>query len=402
MVMDKQNGDRHDGHNRKRANAFHIKRIWVVFLLISGLNLPIISVTTRWMRVRRQNFRDNHFYDTNEDQGGQTLGHIAKGDNRTDATPTHHASAWPKVALLMSFPNSGTSYTGQVVRRATKTAIGTNYGSANLGQSGNSIPIFDWSPTGPFLTDPLEVASQKLTVPGDGSYIVTKSHCGGTCFGCPPKYYLQTQEEFQYNCLLGDYINDRVKLKATYDSSIVSKAIHLVRDPFDNVVSRFHLKRKSMIHKGDNTWLEMYPNTKEGFRAFCDYANTKYEREEDRYPVDGTDGNVFLKYRESIPCYSDFIRYILWHNNAVETIHELEAEYMVLHYESYGISHKRTTDKLLHFLGLEFTHKVEEFLGEKGYRDHFKENEVEAVKRLAEEISNVETWDIIERYFDHR
>ena len=134
---------------------------------------------------------------------------------------------------------------------------------------------------------------------------MTKSHCGGTCFGCPPKYYLQTQEEFQYNCLLGDYINDRVKQKATYDSSIVSKAIHLVRDPFDNVVSRFHLKRKSMIHKGDNTWLEMYPNTKEGFRAFCDYANTKYEREEERSPVDGTDGNVFLKVRCIISAITD-------------------------------------------------------------------------------------------------
>ena len=73
---------------------------------------------------------------------------------------------------------------------------------------------------------------------------------------------------------------------------------------------------------------------------------------------------------------------------------------MVLHYESYGISHKRTTDKLLTFLGLNFTHKVAEFQMGKGYRDHFKEKEVDAVKILAEEISNVETWDIIERYFD--
>lgn len=85
--------------------------------------------------------------------------HISKSENRTEAIPMYNykrprnAPPWPKAAWLMSYPNSGTSYTGQLLRRTTLAAIGTNYGAANLDESGSSVPLFEWSPIGPFLTE---------------------------------------------------------------------------------------------------------------------------------------------------------------------------------------------------------------------------------------------------------
>ena len=123
---------------------------------------------------------------------------------------------------------------------------------------------------------PMEVSAQNLTIPdGEGGYILTKTHCGGTCFGCPPQKYLQTQQQFQNSCLSGDYRKDGTTERTNYDPSIVSKAMHLIRDPFDNIVSRFHLKRNAMTHAGDMEWLAKYSNSREGFRDFCDFVNTR-------------------------------------------------------------------------------------------------------------------------------
>eukprot|EP00581_Thalassiosira_minuscula_P013836 CAMPEP_0183737126 /NCGR_PEP_ID=MMETSP0737-20130205/51088_1 /TAXON_ID=385413 /ORGANISM="Thalassiosira miniscula, Strain CCMP1093" /LENGTH=155 /DNA_ID=CAMNT_0025971331 /DNA_START=59 /DNA_END=526 /DNA_ORIENTATION=- len=154
-----------------------------------------------------------------------------------------------------------------------------------------------------------------------------------------------------------------------------------------------------MMHKGNETWLEAYPDTRDGFRDFCNYVDTKNVLKEEQYPVNSTVGNVFLKYGSTIPCYSDFIRYMLWHNNAMRTIQNLQLQYMVLHYESYAISHNKTANRLLHFLGLNLTHKLEEFRSGDGYRYYFQSKEVEAVKHLVEEISDDATWEVLERYF---
>lgn len=84
----------------------------------------------------------------------------------------------------------------------------------------------------------------------------------------------------------------------------------------------------------------------------------------------------------------------------MRTVRKLKLESMTLHYESYGISRERATSRLLRFLGLNFTHRTEEFRRGEGYRDHFEPGEVEAVQDLAEELSDDGTWEILERYFD--
>ena len=152
--------------NRKKDSAFpHRGRRWFVILLIAVFNLPILSTTKKLLSSVidvSKSFDRYPFTSTSarkEQSQSPAMKYVPKSGNLTESIPIynykrpHNAPQWPKVAWLMSFPNSGTSYTGQLVRKATQTASATNYETANLDESGNSVPLFDWSPAGPFLTE---------------------------------------------------------------------------------------------------------------------------------------------------------------------------------------------------------------------------------------------------------
>jgi hypothetical protein len=175
-----------------------------------------------------------------------------------DAVPNEYPSGL-KIAWLMSFPNSGTSYTSKLIRHISQTSTGSNYGTENLGPRGDSIPVFPDQPEGPFWVDP----TMHLEFDDPTEYVLTKTHCGGRCERCPPRKYVETTYSFRHRCLAGKWVaHDNGKNTVVYGSyppDRVTKAIHLIRDPFDNVVSRFHLERSI---KG----LDHYPSTREGFR----------------------------------------------------------------------------------------------------------------------------------------
>ena len=317
-------------------------------------------------------------------------------------TRPRDASQWPGVAWLLSFPNSGTSFTGALVRSSSSTVTATNYGSANTFKQ-QSKALFQWSPVGPFITDPKSEINGKLEIPKNGTYVLTKTHCSGFCFGCHPKQYVQTQAHFRDGCRTGDFVDEfGRKQKAEYDISIVNKAVHLVRDPFDNIVSRYHLKRNQ---KADNvTWSEEHPNSIFGFRKFCTYVNSKLNRAEEKNPVIGKNSsatNVLVSYRARIPCYSDFVRYFLWHNHAIETIDELGVEHMTLYYESYARNYEGTKADLFQFLGLTIKNGGDDFRGsERYYRDYFTKEEIAAVQELAKDIASKKNWNLLRHYFD--
>eukprot|EP00957_Ditylum_brightwellii_P110143 8400658-Ditylum_brightwellii.AAC.1 len=48
---------------------------------------------------------------------------------------------WPRIAWLMSFPNSGTSYTLALSESATMTTTGSTYGEHHPDENGNSVPV---------------------------------------------------------------------------------------------------------------------------------------------------------------------------------------------------------------------------------------------------------------------
>jgi cytoskeletal protein RodZ len=87
-----------------------------------------------------------------------------------------------QIAWLMSFPNSGTSYTQKMIRHVTLTRTASNYGNEAKGSKGASITVFADQPTGPFWQD--THIHPEYTLPTD--YALTKTHCGGRCENCPP------------------------------------------------------------------------------------------------------------------------------------------------------------------------------------------------------------------------
>jgi hypothetical protein len=87
-----------------------------------------------------------------------------------------------QIAWLMSFPNSGTSYTQKMIRHVTLTRTASNYGNEAKGAKGASPTVFADQPTGPFWQD--THIHPEYSLPTD--YALTKTHCGGRCENCPP------------------------------------------------------------------------------------------------------------------------------------------------------------------------------------------------------------------------
>ena len=162
------------------------------------------------------------------------------------------AKSKPEIAWIMSFPNSGTSFTSALVRELTETSTGTNYDEAK-----HPTPIFpDEYQYGPFRL------RQHLPLPDKG-YILTKTHCT-RCRGLQ-KSINKTTDEFMEGC---QTVKKDNKCHG-YDPKIVKRAVHLFRNPFDNVVGRFHLEWKSKNKVGNTKYVKKYPYSKEGFKKWC-------------------------------------------------------------------------------------------------------------------------------------
>jgi hypothetical protein len=134
------------------------------------------------------------------------------------------ASSSPEVALLLSFPNSGTTFTLENTEKMSNRTVATNYAFSDSLEG--EYPVFANSPDGPFLY------KNSLSVP---RIVLTKTHCSPGCDMCPLKRSVQTLNDFKIGCFQG---NNLAALVTHYNSSIAKKAVHLFRDPFDNIVSR--------------------------------------------------------------------------------------------------------------------------------------------------------------------
>ncbi|KAL3763599.1 hypothetical protein ACHAW5_009600 [Stephanodiscus triporus] len=377
-----------------------------------------------------------------------------------------------KIAWLMSFPNSGTSFTSLLVRLASNTTSGTNYGmETNPGASGMSIPVYEWSEFGPFWIHPpgqpnirtdttMSIDSRcrnatickgkkggdnarNYDVPPPTASIITKTHCGSRCVFCPPQEYLETDLSFLGSCLSGSRkVPSRIKhgadvdvsaIKAafmngtllshmsrlpasiiqykrqhvTYNPAVVEKAIHLVRNPFDNIVSRFHHEQKENPKQGKTRWVDRYSNDVTGFKRWCADEDTISERTSDEslanwtlhsYPED------IAKYFRGIPCHAEFVRYVHWHLAAIRVVEMLEIPVLFIYYEDYRNGVSDATDRILSFLNLDrVITKLPDFHSNKDYSQYFTDEEranaSDLMKRLVAAKSSTKGRDLLERYW---
>jgi len=205
----------------------------------------------------------------------------------------------------MSFPNSGTSFTSKLVRHVTEYSTATNYGEES---DSDSEPVFPESNTGPFWIDPHTVPEfQRPT-----HLVLTKTHCGGRCELCGPSTYIESPHSFLMQCLSGHSSitttprsdgtqqeqpqQQQQHVLSTYSVSHVRKAVHLIRDPFDNVVSRFHLEQHGLAREG-----RAYTYDRTGFLEFCGMLEEKYGYEERHSRWKDEEA---LKLIRNVPCVS--------------------------------------------------------------------------------------------------
>jgi len=311
-----------------------------------------------------------------------------------------------QVAWLMSFPNSGTTYTNHLIQDYTNTTTATNYGQEQS-TTKTTIPVFANSTNGPFFRYPTWTLPPK--------FILTKTHCGGECDACQTpgsKEYNDTTPAFELACCSGKRIvSGGTKIRTSYPSDIPKRAVHLIRDPFDNVVARLHLKerrwarfegKKNKSNDDDDQKkyeerLGLYNNTKAGFRAYCKFRDQRSLKQERRYR---SLNSTLLQYIQEVPCYAEFVRYTKWHNHAIELLEKKGIPAITLFYENYGTHWNYTVSRLLHFLSLppSVDGTAPEFVSGKEYSEFYTENEKLAVKKLLEILALPALFDLLQRY----
>jgi hypothetical protein len=331
-----------------------------------------------------------------------------------------------KIVWLMSFPNSGTSFTSKLIRHVTMLSTATNYANEIVSSNPTSIESI-WNesvvmkpsssssllrpkndeghliPKPPYWIDPHSLGNNWSR---PTRLVLTKTHCGGRCEWCGPEEYIENPHSFLMQCRAGqwgrndkkkgDKNNDTTTMKIIYyPLDRVVKAVHLIRNPLDNVVSRFHLaRRKLFVERG----LEV-SSDREGFVKFCQLWKDTYGTQEAK--MHWLDPQVY-QMLEHVPCFGDFIRYIQWHNLALVVTQDLKLATMVLRYEDFEVKLNETVNLLTRFLETPSQRGFQaiEFSRGKKYHEYFTEEERRAIAAGVKQMSLWATWQHIQHYFE--
>lgn len=332
------------------------------------------------------------------------------GNNTSDFVSQKRKRS-PRIVWLLSFPNSGTSYTLKFIQAATQTTTATNYGGTEQVGYANSLSVDPNYPQGPFFRYPER--------PHPTDFILTKTHCDS--------HDIVNQTQFEITCRKGNVKVNGTVLPTIYDVNQIGGAVHLIRNPFDNAVARMHYRQKVWAeskNKRDQQMAQLFSSTPHGFARWCQYLAVAESPKRKRYhhfQQSNNNGTTYFwkEYLEPVPCYMEFYRYFHWHNRAVETVDHLnqgnkKSSSLVLYYESYTTNNTATTDRLLAFLHLNRTTTTLDplnkdnhtnnnssihFVPGKTYPDFFSPDHVQAVRKLAVALCSEAAWSLLRHYF---
>jgi hypothetical protein len=300
----------------------------------------------------------------------------------------------PKIAWLMSFPNSGTSFTLHMTREASNTTTATNYAGEGDVKDLPSTQAIDGAvgEQGPFLE---LIRGRYTNMP---EHILTKTHCTGFCSNCGPyKLLFETPRSFTRGCLSGTRaVHGKYGLELVdtiYDPKLVTKAIHIFRHPLDNTVARFHLEFNEELAQGNTKYVDKYPKNATGFQSWCARSDKKLDLFETRY----LDDSLKTKLRK-IPCFNEFFKFVQWHNMAFYTTHEMNLDVLYMHYHEYDENFERARDKVLKFLELPLVGLNVEWVPGKVYRHYYSRADKIAIKEFIQEYATRDTWNMVKDY----
>jgi len=158
-------------------------------------------------------------------------------------------------------------------------------------------------------------------------------------------------------------------------------------------IARFHLEYNEMKAANNLEYVNNFPKNQTGFHRWCKRSDLKTALLETRY-ID-PDLNSALR---KIPCFNEFFKYLQWHNMAHYTLHDMNIETMVLHYQEYSDNFEKTRDRVLNFLGLPRVGKGITFHPGKIYRHYYTREQKIAIKSFILEYATPDTWNQLRRY----
>ena len=173
-------------------------------------------------------------------------------------------------------------------------------------------------------------------------------------------------------------------LEQIYDGTIVDRAVHLFRNPFDNLVGRFHLSQK---RQGTS-----YSNDGDGLMQWCRAFDAHARDDELR------SGHIPQKFMDT-PCHGEWFRYVHWHNRAHDVTKKYKIPVHVLHYEDYSRDYNRTVEKLFKFLELETEYPCKDFVPGKSYFNFFDDAYRKQAMDMARALSSPSVWKMLKVYF---
>jgi hypothetical protein len=299
----------------------------------------------------------------------------------------------PEICWLMSFPNSGTSFTMSMVARASNKAFATNYADElTATDQSDSLSIYPRRPEGPYWMG----LSGKTPRPLPEKFVLTKTHCGSRCVQCGPDDYVETPTTFLRKCASGHARVGprRRRVDVEYPPSRVHRAIHLIRNPLHNIIARFHLEHRHRSRSNKTDWLATHPNNAEGLQAWCRDLDTDYRKQDETF---------FGK--ETVPtatCHGEFFKYTQWHNLVHEGLDLINhtVPVLTLYYEDYSLKYNQTVNMILDFMDLEHGGILRDFQPRSDYGGYFTNQQQIEIGDLIQGLASEKTWMQAKHYFE--
>ena len=383
--------------------------LFVVFFLAS---LSYINQAERKV-LDESNYDDarKHYLEKQKKGGTEmysTIDHYVRSNTQPSGKFVLKADAefTPGIAWLMSFPNSGTSFTMTMVARSTNKSFATNYGAEVIHDTEDeSISIYPRRAEGPYWPGLSGLSHTPRNLPD--KYVITKTHCGSRCSKCGPDEYIETTEEFLDRCCTGHGLFKPGSKRRTYDVNYpqerVQRAIHLFRNPMHNLIARYHLEHRHYGYKNDTKWQDSHSNDAIGLHKWCDAFRHDYLEQDQAFFGKDQVPNV--------TCHGEFYKWTQWHNLAHESIRLMrdggpdggsrrEVPVLKIFYEDYNTNLNQTANKILDFLELEQVAPFREFKSRKDYDGYFGTDELVRIKRLVKSVASDATWNDVQHYFE--
>jgi hypothetical protein len=186
-----------------------------------------------------------------------------------------------------------------------------------------------------------------------------------------------------------------------YGAEMVKKRVHLIRDPFDNCVSRMHqgLDTMPLTDLLEQLRTAIVEDPVSALKQWCAYLDESFQALIPKYIWDRDDVGRLL----STPCHVEFIRYVSWHNAALNMTRVQQPNIPVyrLFYENYTANFggvvRELYEEFLRYPPIKALPKL--YFPEMTYHYLFSPEHQQEIAYLIESLASPELWQLLKHYF---